>query len=137
MKTINRQVDSDYQYLYASSTGLFSSDARNPADFLNYKQNISLTYVLYTYSTKNKYTFKVGTRYEHTDSIGLAGENFFGGMKMTSTLESPTFSQTSVNNIHNQNLKLTFSYKIGNMKFVEKKSKSVKNDDVKGGESNN
>jgi hypothetical protein len=67
----------------------------------------------------------------------LAGENFFGGMKMTSILESPTFNQVSVNNIYNQNLKLTFSYKIGNMKFVEKKSKSVKNDDVKGGESNN
>jgi ferric enterobactin receptor len=366
LKSINRQVDSDYQYLYAGSTGLFSSDARNPAGLLNYKQNISSAYVSYTYSTKNKYTFKVGTRYEHTaitandqksaiaipdygnlvpsinisktfgtttfklaynnriqrpglqqlnpnfnlanaqnisygnpslkpeitnnvelsmskninrtylnlslfgrqtnnsiirlsspsdtlagaivttyqnigkqqtfganifgntfltpkwslnggidifytyldgqaqnsngtfstisnsgvvingrlmsqysfnkgwgiqafggfrgnqvqlqgsqtgtpmysiglkkdfankkGSIGLAGENIFGGMKMTSILESPTFNQVNVNNIYNQNIKLTFSYKIGNMKFVEKKSKSVKNDDVKAGESNN
>jgi ferric enterobactin receptor len=366
LKTINRKVDSDYQYLFAGSTGLFSSDARNPAGLLNYKQNISSGYISYTYSTKNKYTFKVGTRYEHTTitandqkgeilipeygnlvpsinisktfgsttfklaynnriqrpglqqlnpnfnlanaqnisygnpnlkpevsnnvelsmskninrtylnlsvfgrqtnnsilrlsspsdtlagaivttyqnigkqqtfgmnlfgntfimpkwslnggidifytyldgqtqnpngtfsnisnsgivvngrlmtqysfnkgwgiqafggfrgnqvqlqgtqigtpmysigvkkdfankkgSFGLATENFFGGMKMTSTLESPIFKQLSVNNIYNQNIKLTFSYKIGNMKFVEKKSKSVKNDDVKGGESNN
>ena len=366
LKTINRQVDSDFQYLFAGSTGQFSSDARNPAGLLNYKQNISAAYVSYTFSTKNKYTFKVGTRYEHTTitandkkseiaipdygnlvpsiniskslgnstlklaynnriqrpglqqlnpnfnlanaqnisygnpslkpeitnnvelslstninrtylnlslfgrvtnnsiirlsapsdtlvgaivttyqnigkqqtfganifgntfitpkwslnggvdifytyldgqtqnaagtfttinnsgivvngrlttqysfnkgwgvqafggfrgnqvqlqgiqtntvmysigvkkefsnkkgSIGLATENFFGGMKMTTTLESPIFSQVSVNNIYNQNLKLTFSYKIGNMKFVEKKSKSVKNDDVKAGESNN
>ena len=71
-------------------------------------------------------------------SIGLAAENFFGGMTMTSTLNTAQFSQVSVNNIYNQNIKLTFSYKIGNMKFVEqKKSKSVKNDDVKSGESNN
>ncbi len=366
LKTINRQVDSDFQYLIANSTGLFSSDARNPAGFLNYNQNISAGYVSYLISTKNKYTFKLGTRYEHTTitandqkssidipdygnlvpsinisktfgnttvklaynnriqrpglqqlnpnfnlanaqnisygnpslkpevtnnvelslskninrtylnlslfgrqtnnsiirlsspsdtlvgaivttfqnigtqqtfganlfgntfitpkwslnggidifytfldgqtqntngtfssinnsgivvngrlnsqysfnkgwgiqafggfrgnqvqlqgnqintpmysigvkkdfsnkkgSIGLASENFFGGMKMTSTLKSPVFNQESVNNIYNQNIKLTFSYKIGNMKFVEKKSKSVKNDDVKGGESNN
>ena len=366
LKTINRQVDSDFQYLFAGSTGSFSSDSRNPAGFLNYKQNISAAYVSYMYSTKSKYNFKIGTRYEHTTitandqksgidipdygnlvpsinisktfsgttiklaynnriqrpglqqlnpnfnlanaqnisygnpslkpeitnnielslskninrtylnlsffgrqtnnsiirlsspsdtlagaivttfqnigtqqtfginifgntfitpkwslnggidlfytylegqtqnlggtfsvinnsgiivngritsqyslnkgwgiqafggfrgnqvqlqgnqintpmysigvkkdfankkgSIGLASENFFGGMKMTSTLESPIFNQVSVNNIYNQNVKLTFSYKIGNMKFVEKKSKSVKNDDVKGGESNN
>ena len=59
-------------------------------------------------------------------------------MTMTSTLNTAQFNQKSVNNIYNQNIKLTFSYKIGNMKFVEqKKSKSVKNDDVKGGESNN
>jgi outer membrane receptor protein involved in Fe transport len=70
-------------------------------------------------------------------SIGLAAENFFGGMTMTSTLNTAQFNQVSVNNIFNQNIKLTFSYKIGNMKFVEKKSKSVKNDDVKAGESNN
>jgi ferric enterobactin receptor len=366
LKTINRKVDSDYQYQIAGSTGSFSSDSRNPAGFLNYSQNISSGYVSYTYSTKNKYTFKVGTRYEQTTitakdqrgeivipeygnlvpsinisktfgtttmklaynnriqrpglqqlnpnfnlanaqnisygnpnlkpevsnnveltlskninrtylnfsvfgrqtnnsilrlsspsdtlvgaivttfqnigkqqtfgvnlfgntflnpkwslnggldifytyldgqtqntngtfstinnsgiivngrimtqysfnkgwgiqafggfrgnqvqlqgmqtntpmysigvkkdfankkgSFGLATENFFGGMKMTSTLESPIFNQVSVNNIYNQNVKLTFSYKFGNMKFVEKKSKSVKNDDVKGGESNN
>ena len=367
MKSITRQVDSDYQYLFAGSTGGYSTDATNPSGYLNYKQYISSGYVSYTYSTANKYTFKVGTRYEYTTidattnkssiaipsygnlvpsinisknlgnatlklaynnriqrpglqqlnpnynasnsqnisignpslkpevtnnvelslskninrsylnlslfgrqtnnsivrlstpsdtlpgaiittyqnigkqqtfggnlfgstsitpkwtinggvdlyysylngqtldangayvmtsnsgvtfsgrlssqlqlpngwglqafggyrgnqvqlqgsqigtgmyslgvkkdinnkkgSIGLAAENFFGGMTMTSTLNSAQFSQKSVNNIYNQNIKLTFSYKIGNMKFVEqKKSKSVKNDDVKAGESNN
>ncbi len=367
LKSITRQVDSDYQYLFAGSTGGYSTDANNPSGLLNYKQMISSGYVSYTYSTKNKYTFKVGTRYEYTTidattdknainipsygnlvpsiniskslggatlklaynnriqrpglqqlnpnfnasnaqnitignpslkpeitnnvelslskninrtylnvsvfgrqtnnsivristpsdtlvgaivttfqnigkqqtyganifgntfitpkwslnggvdiyynyldgqaanatggyslisnsgltiggrissqiqlnngwgvqafggyrgnqvqlqgsqsgmgmysvgvkkdinnkkgSIGLAAENFFGGMTMTSTLNTAQFSQKSVNNIYNQNIKLTFSYKIGNMKFVEqKKSKSVKNDDVKGGESNN
>ena len=367
VKSITRQVDSDYQYLFAGSTGGYSTDAKNPSGALNYKQYISSGYVSYTYSTANKYTFKVGTRYEYTTidattnkssitipsygnlvpsiniskslgnatlklaynnrisrpglqqlnpnynasnsqnitignpslkpevtnnvelslskninrsylnlslfgrqtnnsivrlsapsdtlagaiittyqnigkqqtfggnlfgstsitpkwtinggidlfysylngqttdasgaytmisnsgvtisgrfssqlqlpngwglqafggyrgnqvqlqgtqtgsgmyslgvkkdinnkkgSIGLAAENFFGGMTMTSTLNSAQFTQKSVNNIYNQNIKLTFSYKIGNMKFVEqKKSKSVKNDDVKAGESNN
>jgi ferric enterobactin receptor len=366
VKSISRQVDSDFKYLFAGSTGSFSTDAKNPAGLLNYNQNISSGYVSYTYSTKNKYTFKLGTRYEYTTiiandqksnivipaygnlvpsinisktfgkttiklaynnriqrpglqqlnpnvnlanaqnisignpnlkpevsnnvelslskninrsylnlsifgrqtnnsivrlsspsdslvgaivttyqnigkqqtfglnlfgntfitpkwsvnggldmfyayldgqarntdgsfstinnsgisingrvssqlsldkgwgiqafggfrgnqiqlqgtsintamysvgvkkdfnakkgSIGLAAENFFDGMTMTSTLNSAQFNQVSVNNIYNQNVKLTFSYKIGNMRFVEqKKSKSVKNDDVKGGESN-
>ena len=71
-------------------------------------------------------------------SLGLAADNFFGGMKIRSTLTSPTFSQVSVNNIYNQNVKLTFSYKIGKMSLVEtkKRTKSVNNTDVLGGESN-
>jgi hypothetical protein len=56
---------------------------------------------------------------------------------MVGTLNSPTFNQLSVNNIYNQNVKLTFSYKIGKMTLVEKKrTRGVKNDDVMGGESN-
>lgn len=369
LKSIFRKVDSDYQYLFAGSTGDFASDAKNPSGLLKYTQNISSGYVSYTYSTKNKYTFKVGTRYEYTTieandqkssiaipsygnlvpsiniskslsgnttlklaynnrisrpglqqlnpnfnaanpqnitignpslkpeitnnvelslstninktylnlslfgrqtnnsilrisapsdtlagaivttfqnvgkqqtlgtnlfgnvfltskwslnggidlmynyldgqvldatgklatinnsgwtvggrlttqiqlpngwgiqgfggyrgnqvqlqgmqggagmyslglkkdlpnkkgSIGLAADNFFGGMQMTSTLNSAQFNQVSVNNIYNQNIKLTLNLKIGNMKFVEqKKTKGVKNDDVKGGgETNN
>uniref|UniRef100_UPI0035943305 outer membrane beta-barrel family protein n=1 Tax=Persicitalea sp. TaxID=3100273 RepID=UPI0035943305 len=70
-------------------------------------------------------------------SIGLAADNFFGGMKIKSTLNSPLFNQVSVNNIYNQNIKLTFSYKIGKMALVEKKrTRGVKNDDVMGGDSN-
>ncbi len=71
-------------------------------------------------------------------SVGLAVENIFGGMTMTSTLNSPIFNQVSTNYIYNQNVKLTFSYKIGKMKFTEaKKTKSVNNDDVKEGGDNN
>jgi ferric enterobactin receptor len=70
-------------------------------------------------------------------SLGLAVENFFGGMKMISTTESPLLYQKSTNNMYNSNVKMTFAYKFGNMKFVqEKKTKKVKNDDVKGGEEN-
>ncbi len=71
-------------------------------------------------------------------SIGLAADNFFGGMRMVSTLNSPLFNQVSINNIYNQNVKVTFSYKIGKMALVEKKrTRGVKNDDVLGGGENN
>ncbi|RYU93996.1 outer membrane beta-barrel family protein [Emticicia agri] len=87
------------------------------------------------------YMYSVGFRKDFKNkkgSIGLATDNFFGGMVRRSTLESAQFKQVSVNNIYNQNVKLTFSYKIGNMRMVEqKKTKSVRNDDVKAGESNN
>lgn len=66
LKTVMRQVDSDFEYLVANPTGSFSSDARNPAGLLNYSQNIAAGYVSYTVTTSNKYTFKVGTRYEYT-----------------------------------------------------------------------
>ena len=66
LKTVIRQVNSDYEYRLAGPTGSFASDARNPAGLLNYSQNIAAVYVSYTYSTKNKITFKVGTRYEYT-----------------------------------------------------------------------
>lgn len=66
LKTVRRQVDSDFEYLVANPTGSFSSDARNPGGLLNYSQNIAAGYVSYTLTTRNKYTVKVGTRYEYT-----------------------------------------------------------------------
>ncbi|MCY1373927.1 Outer membrane protein beta-barrel family protein [compost metagenome] len=80
--------------------------------------------------------YSLGVRKEFNNkkaSIGLAAENFLGGMKMNSTVISPLYEQYSRNNIYNQNIKLTFSYKIGKMAFVQKKTRSVKNDDVIGG----
>ncbi len=70
-------------------------------------------------------------------SIGLAADNFFGGMKIRNTLTSPVFNQVSVNNIYNQNIKVTFSYKLGKMSLVaKKKTKGVTNTDVMGGDTN-
>jgi outer membrane receptor protein involved in Fe transport len=87
------------------------------------------------------YMYSLGIRKDFANkkgSLGIAAENFLGGMKMTSTTLSPTISQTFTNNIYNQNIKLTFSYKIGKMSFVApKKTKSVKNDDVKSSGDNN
>ncbi len=66
-KGIFREVNSDFTY--------FSSVAqpRQPSS-LDYAQNVAATYLSYTYSTKNKYTFKVGSRYEYTTIDATQGE---------------------------------------------------------------
>ncbi len=67
-------------------------------------------------------------------SFGLGLDNFLGIMKIRNTTEGPLLSQKSINYMYNSSVKFTFAYKIGNMKFVEtKKTKKVKNDDVKAG----
>ena len=70
-------------------------------------------------------------------SIGFGAENFFtpNGFTIKSNVDSPTISQTSVNTLRNMNFKVTFSYRIGKMTFVDakKKKKSVNNDDQKDG----
>ncbi|GAB3336974.1 outer membrane beta-barrel family protein [Larkinella ripae] len=84
------------------------------------------------------YMYSLGVKKDFANkrgSIGLAAENFAGnGVKMRTVLNSPLLAQTSVMQLYNQNVKLTFSYRIGKMTFEEKrkKSKSVNNDDVKG-----
>ncbi|RDB06076.1 TonB-dependent receptor domain-containing protein [Runella aurantiaca] len=94
-------------------------------------QGVQGSFYMYSFGVKKDLNNKKG-------SIGLATENFFGGMKMKSTSVTPILNQTMVNNIYNQNIKLTFSYKIGKMTFVApKKTKGVKNDDVKEGGDNN
>ncbi len=70
-------------------------------------------------------------------SIGFGAENFFtpNGFTIKSNVDSPTISQVSVNTLRNMNFKVTFSYRIGKMTFVDakKKKKSVNNDDMKDG----
>lgn len=83
--------------------------------------------------------YSIGARKEFANkkgSLGLAAENFFG-MSMRSTLTTPQFNQVMFNKLYNQNVKLTFSYKIGKMKFTQTKQSKVKNDDVKSGGDNN
>jgi outer membrane receptor protein involved in Fe transport len=79
--------------------------------------------------------YSIGVRKETKDkkgTVGLAVENIFGGMQFQTTMDSPLFTQQNTNYIYNQNVKLTFSYKLGNMKFTEnKKTRSVKNSDLK------
>ncbi|GAA4470620.1 outer membrane beta-barrel family protein [Nibrella saemangeumensis] len=66
-KGIFRQVQSDYRYLIASGAdGAYQINPNRPTNALYYDQNVAATYVSYTFSTKNKYTFKLGTRYEYT-----------------------------------------------------------------------
>jgi outer membrane receptor protein involved in Fe transport len=65
-KGIFRQVNSDYRYLLAGATGGFTTEINQPAGELTYHQNIAAGYSSYTYTTKKRYTFKGGLRYEHT-----------------------------------------------------------------------
>ncbi|WP_373512183.1 TonB-dependent receptor domain-containing protein [Persicitalea sp.] len=66
-KGIFRQVDSDFTYYSNVSQPRQSSS-------LVYDQNVAAAYLSYTYSTKNKYTFKVGSRYEYTTIAATQGE---------------------------------------------------------------
>ncbi len=75
----------------------------------------------------------VGKKY----SLGFGADNFASIMKMRNYTNGPAIEQKSTNYMYNSNLKFTFTYKIGNMKFVEKKSKKVKNDDLKEGGTDN
>lgn len=68
-KGILRQVNSDYTYY---STG--DAQPTGIANELNYDQNVGAGYASYTLSTKNKYTFKVGARYEYTHIAADQGE---------------------------------------------------------------
>ncbi|GAB3786000.1 outer membrane beta-barrel family protein [Spirosoma horti] len=74
-KAIMRQVDSRYQYQVGGSTGELAFDPTNPSGSLKYNQNIGAGYISYTYVTPSKYTFKIGTRYEHTGISAKANEN--------------------------------------------------------------
>ncbi|MEZ0485864.1 TonB-dependent receptor domain-containing protein [Fibrella aquatica] len=72
------------------------------------------------------YMYSLGVRKDFTNkqgSIGLATENFLGGVQMTSTFSSPTLQQESINRLYNQNIKLTLNYRIGKMTFEPRKRK--------------
>jgi outer membrane receptor protein involved in Fe transport len=66
-KGIFRKVNSNYQYLSAKDAiADYTQDFSKPTGVLNYGQNVVGTYSSFTYSTKNKITFKGGARYEYT-----------------------------------------------------------------------
>ncbi|MER0442645.1 TonB-dependent receptor [Emticicia sp. W12TSBA100-4] len=155
--TLNGGVDLFYNYLEGQQTGLDGLSAKISNDGIvvsgRLQSSISLkkgwavqasggfrgNRVQLQGSQGGMGMYSIGARKEFANkkgSIGLAAENFFG-MKMRSTLTTPMFNQVMVNNLYNQNVKLTFSYKIGKMKFTESKKSKVKNDDVMGGGDNN
>ncbi|GGB98843.1 TonB-dependent receptor [Dyadobacter sediminis] len=74
VKGIFRTVNSNFKYLTATEAGDFSLSTDNPSGVLNYNQNVAAGYASYSLSTRNKYTFKVGTRYEFTGITADLGE---------------------------------------------------------------
>ena len=69
VKGIFRQVASDYQYFFSpnASSEYVVSPNKLLSNTLDYNQNITAAYTSYTMSTKSRYSFKIGARYEHTD----------------------------------------------------------------------
>lgn len=68
-KAIYRDVTSDFAYFSSDGISDYILDPTNPAGNLDYQQNIKAAYSTYTYSTPNKYTFKVGARWEQTSIL--------------------------------------------------------------------
>jgi ferric enterobactin receptor len=100
-KAIFREVKSEYSYLIAEPTGDFKEEFNRPAGELLYHQNIGAAYSSYTYTTKKRYTFKGGLRYEHTfidASTREDGEIGIGnyGVLVPSVNASKTFKGTTV-----------------------------------------
>ena len=78
--------------------------------------------------------YSLGARKEFTNkrgSLGLAAENFLtNGMGFTSVLNSAQFAQDYRQYIYNSSIRLTFSYKLGNLNGAKlKKNKAANNDD--------
>lgn len=67
-------------------------------------------------------------------SLGLGADNFLGGIKMKNNSYTSQFISESTNYMYNQNIRLTFTYKMGNMRFVQSKKRGINNDDSKGGD---
>jgi outer membrane receptor protein involved in Fe transport len=100
-KAIFREVNSNYRYLLAGPSGVFSTEANNTLGELTYHQNIAAGYSSYTYTTKNRYTFKGGLRYEHTfiDASTKEGGNLGVGdygVLVPSINASKTFKGTTL-----------------------------------------
>ncbi|MBO0937608.1 TonB-dependent receptor [Fibrella sp. HMF5335] len=99
-KAIFREVNSDYRYLIGGSTGELVTAQNGTQGALLYHQNIAATYTSYTYTTKKRYTFKGGLRYEHTfidASTAEKGSLGVGdyGVLVPSVNASKTFSGTT------------------------------------------
>ena len=86
--------------------------------------------------------YSVGVRKDFKNkkgSIGIAGENFLQkSLAIRTTLKSDYFSQNSTMNLYNSGVRINLAYKFGKMGFEQKKkTRSVKNDDLKEGGGDN
>ncbi|MCF0041103.1 TonB-dependent receptor domain-containing protein [Dyadobacter fanqingshengii] len=99
-KAIFREVTSAYNFLIADPTGDFRPELDQPAGDLTYHQNIAAGYTSYTYTTKKRYTFKGGLRYEHTFIDASTNEGTVGvgnyGVLVPSVNASKTFKGTTL-----------------------------------------
>ena len=87
-------------------------------------QGYRIGFAQYSLGARKSFTNKRG-------SLGLAAENFLtNGMRFTSVLNSAQFNQDFRQYIYNSSIRLTFSYKLGNLNGAKvKKGKSAGGDD--------
>ncbi len=159
--TINGGIDLDYANLQGQVTGIdgISVTAKNSG--LNYGGRLMSQFNLKNGWRAQAFTFMRGRRVqlqgiqggfgiyalglnkefnEGKGTIGLSAENFATrGWTLRSELETATFSQVRNDLLLNRNVKLTVSYKFGQLDANKARSKTrgVQNDDVMSGGDDN
>ncbi|WP_439694830.1 TonB-dependent receptor domain-containing protein [Mucilaginibacter sp. AW1-7] len=88
---------------------------------------------VYNLSFNRKFANKKG-------SIGIGADNFLtNGFRIPTVVNSGNINQNAVNIMHNRSIEVTFTYKFGGMSVQKPKKpkKTINNDDLKEGSSNN
>ncbi|PPK88171.1 outer membrane receptor for ferrienterochelin and colicin [Neolewinella xylanilytica] len=155
--TVNGGFDVDYAQLEGQVTGVDGISVTQTNSGFNYGGRLMSQLKLNKGWTAQAFTFMRGRRVQLQGSrggfgmyalgmskefndgrgtIGLSAENFAGrGWTIRSELETPNFTQVREDLLLNRNVKLTFSYKFGELEAdrARRKTRSVTNDDLMGG----
>ena len=155
--TVNGGVDLDYARLEGLVTGIDGLSVTQTNSGLNYGGRLMSQLKLNNGWNAQAFTFMRGRRVElqgarggfgmyalgiskeinqGRGTIGLSAENFAGrGWNLHSELQTATFTQVRDDLRLNRNVKLTFSYKFGELEADRARSKTrgVSNDDLMGG----
>ncbi|CCH00066.1 TonB-dependent receptor [Fibrella aestuarina BUZ 2] len=114
-KAINRQVNSQFEYLAATgNSDLFVPDLNSPSGSLDYQQGIQAGYVSYTYASRSKYTLKAGVRYEHTgiSAFGTDGKSLgipdYGNLVPSVNLSKQLSQTTTLKAAYNRRIQRPF-----------------------------
>ncbi|THH40691.1 TonB-dependent receptor domain-containing protein [Neolewinella litorea] len=159
--TVNGGFDVDYARLEGQVTGADGISVTQTNAGLNYGGRLMSQLKLNHGWSAQAFTFMRGRRVqlqgsrggfgmyalgvskefnEGRGTIGLSAENFAGrGWTLRSELETPNFTQVREDLLLNRNIKLTFSYKFGELEAdrARRKTRGVSNDDLMGGGDDN
>ncbi|NJB84448.1 outer membrane receptor protein involved in Fe transport [Lewinella marina] len=155
--TVNGGFDLDYARLEGLVTGLDGISVTQTNSGFNYGGRLMSQLKMNNGWSAQAFTFMRGRRVqlqgsrggfgmyalgvskeinEGRGTIGLSAENFAGqGWTLRSELETASFTQVREDLLLNRNVKLTFSYKFGELEAdrARRKTRGVSNDDLMGG----